>query len=1378
MPLDKVNVPVDFGQGLDTKTDEKLVEPGKLLRAENVVFKKGGTVSKRNGYKTINTDLIHDDGRMPSCRLLGEHNGSLTAMSDTKLHHRIESEDKFKVIGEKRGAGRARPVGIDRLDIASNQNNTTGMDADESEKYRAIVSIEGGPDKSNAVVTVYEKISGTIIYTETMYASTAFNALQTRIVHVPNGSNDDSFIVTVFIDYGLPVHIGSVWREDVDWHVDITQMAPMPSVTVSPSGQHSLVYAKEAGYAILAFTVFDSIGIRPEVYVMSIADGTDSPNGHPYGYVNWWDLSGDGWVTFRPNPYAVPNGGSGLVHCVYEPRRSRVYVMATHRDTGEVRNHLHGTGDAADEDDIDYYLDEAGIGAAITYLDLVPGTNPFANVPFDYVTGTGNLLSPATPALMGQVLFLDVPVWNGLSVAGNENRKIINSKNRCVYADTLTGVVKTAHKDAESNLAFTGDGDGWAMFMLGYSRDFSVRQPMKLETGGTCAGVEFGPLPCIAKYDFRVDGESGDGDGEGELVVYSSMEWKVGMCLAGQPFELAEVTPIPEELQTFFPQFENKDFFSAKQETPPWGSKESFGVWHVPLARKNPVSKLDTEPTYFIESFYGKYLNSVVWGDFDYSIDARLAHRQATATKMGMPLNGVFGDIRITLCGHPSFTPVDDTQNLIGFGTRDFDPPQRQISKTIVPGWRGLPAVVDKGSVDSDARVVIPLLTESQLVNATGPAYKPLQSSGVGGYAGLTELLVNNMLNAIAMNAAVGNQRDTAQSSPSIFSLNYAGEKDIKTCDFGSSSFYPGGFLGEYDGEAFYENGFHSAPMLLGTASEQVCINDSDASNAWGTTASVNHIYQWQFIWEFSDSSGKKHRSAPSSTETHGRGEWKRNVLNTSTGTPTLAAYADSLGISNAYFLSPVTHKNFGGENTSYSNESIGNPVCLVGYRTENLIEGDSSLNFFRQTGVMHGEGPIRLEEAPLYLSTSPIVPYGQTESYTDSVTIDNELLYTSGGELENNAPPSCKIIEEHDFRLFAVPLEKENTIMFSKKKTSTQPVMFSDLFSIDVGPSGGAITGLSSMDGKLVIFKGDSIYYMTGEGPNALGQGWGYSEPMLISPDIGATSHKLIAKTSKGLVFMSKRGIYILSRGMQLQYIGAEVERYNDYNFCSAVTLTESDEVRFMSDEGTTLVLNTHFGQWSTFTNQFSRDSIEYNGKHVYAMPEDTVENPYPILIVEEDSESYLDVDKPILMDLETAWIKMSGLKGFQRVSWLSALGTFKSPHQITMELSYNYQNFPLETITLSGEDIATSNNYGDCGPFGSLSCGGYGGVSFSSDAVYQFRHKPKIQKCESLKLRFKDNQYTQDGDALGEGYELHNITLEVGAKRGQFKLAEKRTV
>jgi len=53
VPLQKQQVAVNFGRGLDTKTDPWQVPVGNFLNLENTIFNKIGRLEKRNGFEQI-----------------------------------------------------------------------------------------------------------------------------------------------------------------------------------------------------------------------------------------------------------------------------------------------------------------------------------------------------------------------------------------------------------------------------------------------------------------------------------------------------------------------------------------------------------------------------------------------------------------------------------------------------------------------------------------------------------------------------------------------------------------------------------------------------------------------------------------------------------------------------------------------------------------------------------------------------------------------------------------------------------------------------------------------------------------------------------------------------------------------------------------------------------------------------------------------------------------------------------------------------------------------------------------------------------------------------------------------------------------------------
>ncbi len=66
MPLDQQNVPIPLAQGVDTKTDSKQVQLGKLLTLENGFFQTPGEIRKRPGFDAKARTVIQSSTPLPS----------------------------------------------------------------------------------------------------------------------------------------------------------------------------------------------------------------------------------------------------------------------------------------------------------------------------------------------------------------------------------------------------------------------------------------------------------------------------------------------------------------------------------------------------------------------------------------------------------------------------------------------------------------------------------------------------------------------------------------------------------------------------------------------------------------------------------------------------------------------------------------------------------------------------------------------------------------------------------------------------------------------------------------------------------------------------------------------------------------------------------------------------------------------------------------------------------------------------------------------------------------------------------------------------------------------------------------------------------------
>lgn len=506
---------------------------------------------------------------------------------------------------------------------------------------------------------------------------------------------------------------------------------------------------------------------------------------------------------------------------------------------------------------------------------------------------------------------------------------------------------------------------------------------------------------------------------------------------------------------------------------------------------------------------------------------------------------------------------------------------------------------------------------------------------------------------------------------------------------------FTGGIMTIYDGNSIVENGFLEYPEL-------------QYATATVTTPGGGVItpgtYQYSSVYKWVDNKGRTHRSSPSIPLTV--------VVTNPASKVTLTV--PSLFATNRF--------------------SPRSAVEIEFYRTE--ANGTVFYKIYNNGTV----GSITYNNPAL--STFQFV-----DNNANAAIISNEILYTLGGELPNDAPPSCKVLITHKNRLFG--LDETGTIRYSKEVLPTDSVSFSNEFSQGIDPIGGEATALYPLDSNLVVFKDTSIYYLPGEGPLPTGEQNDFKTPQSINTDTGCSNVNSIVRTPDGLMFKSNKGIYLLTRSFELVYIGDRVEGFNNLNIVSADLLKNKNEIRFKTSDGPTLVYDYYFKQWSTFTNSEGLDAVIYKDTYTYLRKAGGQ-------IYFETKNYFKDDNKSYQLKIITAWIKLSGIQNYQRVQRFSVLGDYKSPHKLAVSVAYDYQDNFLNTYIFDPNAVLDFSNYGDTSPYGA---GSYGTIT---DNVYQFRAHLQKQKCESIKFKFEDILDTNSG----EGYSISNLALQIMQK------------
>lgn len=504
------------------------------------------------------------------------------------------------------------------------------------------------------------------------------------------------------------------------------------------------------------------------------------------------------------------------------------------------------------------------------------------------------------------------------------------------------------------------------------------------------------------------------------------------------------------------------------------------------------------------------------------------------------------------------------------------------------------------------------------------------------------------------------------------------------------------GSLLNFDGVSTTEHGFHLFPE-----------NITSSQSAGGLPAGD---YYYRVVYEWVDGKGQIHRSAPSI-------QLSATVTGGSDAKVTLTIPTLSLTLKQA----------------------PRSDVKIVVYR--GLVNSDQV--FYRLGSVTNNPATNSLT-------------FEDNNTITGTLLAQQEILYTTGGTLENIAPPSANVVHLHRNRLFLGGLEEKGFIGYSREYVAGEGVSFTDYFKLPVDPASGNVTAFASMDEKLIIFKRDLTYTLVGDGPLDTGAQDDYSKPQLISGDIGCQNPNSIVIIPEGVLFKSDKGMYLLTRNLTFEYIGADVENFNDLTITSAVLLEDTNEARFTTSTGVTLVYNYYFKQWSTFSNYEAVSAISALGSYLHLKEDGTVRRETPGL--------YLDAGARFSMTIETSWLSFAGIQGYQRVKEWMLLGDYLTDHYTKIKLFYDFEKYASETVYFNVDEGLDLSYYGDDPVYGDTVV--YGGEGSS---VYQFSSVPRKQKCQSVKLQIQDIDTKTAGG--GASFSLVGMTFEVGQKAGLTK-------
>ena len=526
--------------------------------------------------------------------------------------------------------------------------------------------------------------------------------------------------------------------------------------------------------------------------------------------------------------------------------------------------------------------------------------------------------------------------------------------------------------------------------------------------------------------------------------------------------------------------------------------------------------------------------------------------------------------------------------------------------------------------------------------------------------------------------------------------------------EIGGSLILGGAILNSYDGGQVTELGFNYWPDSV-----------SVSLGAGGGLSAGS--YSWVACYEWVDQNGYIHRSAPSLP-----------ISQTAT-----AGQSATVTVSNLHLTRKQT--------------AAGRENCqIVLYRT--LSNG---VVYYRVSSIS---------------SATFNDPYSFTTNISDTLSdaqiASNPFLYTTGGVVENIVYAPMRSLATHRARLFGVDTTEPNKLWYSRQTSPNAPVEFSEVFSLMIDNRGGEVTALASLDDKLIVFKKNVVMMISGQGPDNLGGQSDFSDSMLITSDCGCIDSKSIVQMPLGLMFQGEKGIYLLTRSLELKYIGAEVEAYNQYEVVSSQLMADTNQVRFLLSNGVAAVYDYFVEQWAIFTNHAAVDSVVWKDRFCYIRSDGTV--------MVEDSSRTDDDGSFVKMLVSTSWVQFSTdageyiaatetrmpmtVQGFQRAYKVLVLGQYIGPHKLNVEICHEYNDSPTQTSIVQAPQLQPpeyygEDNYGDSSPYG------------STWVPYQWRIDLSRQKCQTVKVTISD---MQQGTSLAESVRISAIAFELGLKPG----------
>lgn len=474
------------------------------------------------------------------------------------------------------------------------------------------------------------------------------------------------------------------------------------------------------------------------------------------------------------------------------------------------------------------------------------------------------------------------------------------------------------------------------------------------------------------------------------------------------------------------------------------------------------------------------------------------------------------------------------------------------------------------------------------------------------------------------------NGQDKTPVGISRLVISAQNQTDRNSAELNGITLLPGGNPMLFDGTGFVEAGFHRFPFNL------------QATAAGAGHVLSNGTYQYVAVEEWVDAKGNLHRGIPS-VPVSVVAVAGNNCNVTVNGVAQTRRSANLPDSSNDSFIARTNSK-------------------IVLYRTT-----ANGTVFYKLTQILGSN------------ADNVTTPAGVLITITDQTTSDtdiqaNEVLYTQGGALENEPPPACRYVCVHQKRWVVAGIEGDAYgFAYSQEAELGEIPGFSEVLYGRVPPDLGKITGVASMDDRLFLFCERGIWAVSGVGPDSTGGQNGYSEPQKVSADTGCSASRSIIETPDGLMFLSPRGIRLLSRTLSVVPIGLPVDSLATACIAALVDQTKN-QARFYTGTSV-LVWDFLWQQWSKYTNHSAVGAVNYNGLPCHLTSSGALATP----------GGTTDNGSAIPCTVETGWLNFGAVQAIQRVWRALILGKCTAAQTINLMVGYDYEDTYTDSVSIN---------------------------------------------------------------------------------------------